>query len=327
MIQFANPAFFWLLGAVPLLIAWYIWKNMQLQAALLIPSIIQFTGIKQSFRGWARHSLFVLRILAYIAIVVALARPQVTLSRNTISSEGIDVMIAFDVSGSMLAKDFVPSRLDAAKKVAEDFIDGRPNDRIGIVFFAAEAYTGCPITIDHTALKQIIADVQPGAMEDGTAIGLGLGTAVSRLSESTTKTRIIILVTDGENNAGAVKPLEAAQYARSLNIRTYCIGILPPGAEEKQSIVQDSMYAALGGPTAETTLLQIAEITGSKYFRATNEKKLAGIYKEIDQLEKTTVDVASYTRYEDRFFMLAFLAAMLVFSEMILRYTILKTAP
>ena len=266
-------------------------------------------------------------MIACAALIIALARPQVTLSRQTIASEGMDIVLAIDVSGSMLAKDFVPNRLEAAKKVAADFISKRPNDRIGVIFFAAEAYTGCPITIDHNALKQVVENVKIGSLKDGTAIGMGLGTAANRLKESQSASKIIILVTDGENNAGTIKPLEAAQLAKALNIRTYCIGILATSAEGQPFTKQDSAYAALGGPTAEVTLMQIAEITGGKYFRAANEKMLAGIYKEIDAMEKTKVNVTSYKRYEEHYYLFAVFAAVALLAELILRNTIFKTAP
>jgi Ca-activated chloride channel family protein len=327
MIQFADPQVLWLLGGLPVLMVWYIWKNVSQQASLQISSIasLQFTGM--SARVWMRHGLFLLRLIALAALVVALARPQITISKNIIATEGIDIMLTFDISGSMSNRDFIPSRLEAAKKVAEDFIDCRPNDRIGVIFFAAEAYAGCPITIDHEALKKIIANVKTGSLEDGTAIGLGIGTAVNRLKESFSKAKIIILMTDGENNAGSVKPLEAAQFAKSFSIKIYSIGILSPGSERQPMTQEDSTYAAIGNLSAEATLIQIAEMTGGKYFRATNEKKLAGIYEEINGLEKTRADMAIYKRFEERFYLFAIIATILLFSEMLLRYTIFKTMP
>lgn len=327
MIQFADPSLLWMLNGLPLFTAWYIWQHKRQQAALQLSSISFLVGAERSAKIWLRHSLFVLRMISCAALIIALARPQVTLSRQTIASEGMDIVLAIDVSGSMLAKDFVPNRLEAAKKVATDFISKRPNDRIGVVFFAAEAYTGCPITIDHHALTQVVENVKIGSLKDGTAIGMGLGTAANRLKESRSTSKMIILVTDGENNAGTIKPIDAAQLAKALNIRTYCIGILAASAEGQPVSRQDSAYAALGGPTAEVTLMQIAEITGGKYFRAANEKKLAGIYKEIDAMEKTKVNVTSYKRYEEHFYLFALIAAAALLVELILRNTIFKTAP
>lgn len=327
MIQFANPDWFWLLNSIPLLSAWYLWRHKKQQAALQLSSAASFLHAPRTLKIYLRHSLFFLRMIAIVSLIVALARPQAVLTKSTVATEGLDIVIAMDISGSMLARDFVPNRLEAAKKVAIDFIKNRPNDRIGVVFFAGEAYTGCPITIDHKALEQIIEGVKTGSVEDGTAMGLGLGTAANRLIESESPTKIIILVTDGENNAGTVKPLEAAQLVKSMSIHTYCIGIFAPAAEKQSISVNDSTYLAIGGPTAEATLLQIAEITGGKYFRASSEKTLAAIYKQIDTLEKTSVEVTKYNRYEERYLLLAIVAAMALLAEMILRYTFFRTAP
>lgn len=326
MIHFANPEWFWLLNSIPLLIIWYILRHHTLQQSLRL-STISFFDAPRSVVIYLRHSLFVLRLLAIAALIIALARPQAVLSKTSIASEGLDIVLAMDISGSMLARDFVPSRLEAAKKVVVEFIEKRPNDRIGVVFFAGEAYTGCPTTIDHHALQQIITNVKTGSIEDGTALGLGLGTAASRLTESKSATKIIILVSDGENNAGAVKPLEAAQLVKSLGIHTYCIGIFSPAAEKKPVTANDSAYAAMGGPTAETTLLQIAEITGGHYFRTGNEKTLQDIYRQIDVMEKTKLDVAAFHRYEERFFLLAIIAALALLAEIFLRYTLFRTTP
>lgn len=326
MIHFANPEWFWLLNSIPLLIVWYILRHRKLQPSFRL-STISFFDAPRSAVSFLRHSLFVLRLLAIAALIIALARPQSVLSKTSIASEGFDIVLAMDISGSMLARDFVPSRLEAAKKVVVEFIEKRPNDRIGVVFFAGEAYTGCPTTIDHYALQQIITHVKTGSIEDGTALGLGLGTAASRLTESKSATKIIILVSDGENNAGTVKPLEAAQLVKSLGIHTYCIGIFSPAAEKRPISANDSAYAAMGGPTAETTLLQIAEVTGGHYFRAGSEKSLQDIYRQIDGMEKTKMDVAAFHRYEERFFLLAIIAALALLAEIIFRYTLFRTTP
>jgi Ca-activated chloride channel family protein len=326
MIQFADPQLLWLLNFLPFLTVWYIWQHRRQQPVLKISSTEAFAFIKSSPKIWLRHSMFLLRLIAIAALIIAAARPQKVLSKQTIASEGMDVIIAFDVSGSMLTRDYVPNRLEAAKKVTAEFIDKRPNDRIGVVFFAGEAYTGSPITIDHRILKQIILNVNIGAVQDGTAIGMGLGTAVMRLKESRSATKIIILITDGENNAGSVKPLQAAQLAKSLNIRTYCIGILSGGVNEMVTR-HDSAYRAIGGPTANLTLMQIAEITGGKYFRASEQANLGLIYNEIDALEKTKVDVTTYKRYEEHFYAFALVGAIALFLELIFRYTLFRATP
>jgi len=326
MIQFANPQVLWLLNLLPLLMAWYIWQHRKQQSLLKISSIEVFSSVRPSAKILFRHSLILLRLICIAALIIAAARPQQVLSKQTIASEGVDIIIAFDVSGSMMTRDYVPNRLEAAKKMTAAFIDKRPNDRIGVVFFAGEAYTGSPITIDHHILKQIILNVNIGAVEDGTAIGMGLGTAVMRLKESKSATKIIILITDGENNAGTVKPLEAAQLAKSLNIRTYCVGILG-GTFNEQISPHDQAYRAIGGPTANFTLMQVAEITGAKYFRASEQNSLSGIFEEINNLEKTKIDVTTYKRYEEHFYLFTMVAAIALLLEVILRYTLFRTAP
>lgn len=326
MIHFASPEWLWFLNVIPLLLLWHYLRQNKMEAAVQLPAA-SILRLPATWRSRMRHLQVLLRIVAVAALIVAMARPQAVFSKKIVASEGIDIMLALDISGSMLTRDFVPNRLEAAKQVAIEFTKGRPNDRIGVVFFAGEAYTGSPITLDHHALQQIIASVKTGSMADGTAIGMGLGTAATRLMDSRSENKVIILVTDGENNAGNVMPLEAAQLVRSGNIQTYCIGIFSPAATQQPVTENDSTYVAIGGPTAENTLLQIAEITGGHYFRAGNEEELSAVYREIDGMEKTKIDIASYNRYEERFMLLALLAAVLLLTEMILRYTIFRTAP
>lgn len=326
MIHFANPEWLWLLNAIPLLLLWYFLGQKKMEATVQLPAV-SAQRLPATWRSRMRHLLVFLRIVAVATLIVAMARPQAVFTKKMVASEGIDIMLALDISGSMLTRDFIPNRLEAAKQVAIEFIGGRPNDRIGVVFFAGEAYTGCPITLDHKALQQIITSVKTGSIADGTAIGMGLGTAAMRLMDNQSENNVIILVTDGENNAGNVMPLEAAQLVRTNNIHTYCIGIFSPTATQQPATENDSTYIAIGGPTAEITLLQIAEITGGHYFRAGNAEKLSAVYREIDNMEKTKVDVVSYNRYEEQFMLLALLAALLLLTEMILRYTIFRTAP
>lgn len=327
MIAFANPEWLWLLNVIPLMVAWHFFARRKQEAALLLPAAGTFPARPVSIKSQLRHSLLLLRIICMASLMVAMARPQAVLTKNMIASEGIDIMLAFDISGSMLTRDFEPNRLEAAKKVAVDFIRGRPNDRIGVVFFAGEAYTGAPVTIDHDGLQKIITGVTTGSVEDGTAIGMGLGMAAQRLMGRAAGKKVIILVTDGENNAGIIKPLEAAQLVKSEQINLYCIGIFSPAAAQQPGSAGDSMFASIGGATAEQTLLQIAEITGGQYFRAGNTEKLASIYDEIDALEKTEVAVTSYKRYEEKFAWLAIIAALALLLEMILRYTAFRTIP
>ncbi|MBA3649599.1 MAG: VWA domain-containing protein [Chitinophagales bacterium] len=322
-LSFANPQFLWLLNSIPLLAAFYVWQNNRQQVSLQLSSVYGFKKAKTSYKVYLRHSTFMLRMIAVIMVIVAAARPQLVSGKKIISSEGIDIIIALDISGSMLAKDFTPNRLEAAKAIAASFIDGRPNDRIGLVLFAGQAYTACPVTIDHASLKNILAKVKAGYITDGTAIGTGLGTAANRLKNNSDKSHVIILMTDGENNAGEILPLQAAQLARSSVIRVYTIGIqlhnshIDPPAENGLNGLQS--------PAAGILLAKVAEITNGKYFRATSTKNLEDIYREIDRLEKTKVSMITTTRYEERFGWFAGLAAFAVFLELLLRYTVFKT--
>jgi len=319
---FAQPQFLYLLGIIPVLALWYVWQHPLQQVAVRISTTSAFREFKPSLKIILRHFLFVLRLIACALVIVALARPQFVVSQKMIRSEGIDIMLVLDVSGSMFARDFVPNRLEAAKNVAKHFIDNRPNDRIGLVVFSSKSYAASPITIDHESLKTIINGVQGGTFETGTAIGLGIGTAVNRLQQSKSNSRVIILMTDGENNAGDVSPMEAAQLASSLGIRVYTIGMEP---YSEQSVTAKSDSIPFFGPTAESLLQQMAAISGGKYFHAMDEKNLAAIYKEIDGMEKTKVDVASFQQNTEAFFPFVLVALIAILVEVLLRYTTFKS--
>ncbi len=327
-ITFADPGFFWLLLLLPLFITWYVYRNRKNQAEIHYSDTRVFTGIRKSWRQRMRHMPFVLRMLAVAVIAIALARPQSSSSRRDVNIEGIDIVLANDISGSMLAEDFKPNRLEAAKAVAEAFIKGRPGDRIGLVIFSGESFTQCPLTTDHKVLLSLIPKLESGMVEDGTAIGDGLATAVARLKESNAISRVIILLTDGVNNMGSLDPLSAAEIAKLFGIRVYTIGVgtrgLAPYPFKTPFGVQ---YQNVEVKIDEELLQQIAGLTGGKYFRATNNKKLEEIYKEIDTLEKSRIEVLEFRKKHEEYLSLAFLAFGLLLAEMLLRKTVFKAIP
>jgi Ca-activated chloride channel homolog len=327
-IYFANPRFFYLLlGLIPLIV-WYILKHNTIKPTLRVSESERIGSFPQNWKVRSRHIVFVLRILAMAVIIIVLARPQSTNTKKNVDTEGVDIMIALDISSSMLAMDFKPNRMEAAKDLATEFISGRPDDRIGLVIYSAESFTQCPLTTDHAVLINFFKDIKSGMLEDGTAIGSGLGTAVTRLKESTAKSKIIILLTDGVNNQGAVAPLTAAELAKREKIRVYTIGIgtmgmAPYPFQTPTGIQVQNMPVEID----EGILTQIAKETNGEYFRATNNEKLREIYKKIDSLEKTKFQVTEYSRREDEYFWLAVAAGILLLVEIILRNTLFRTLP
>jgi Ca-activated chloride channel family protein len=325
-IEFAHPGFFWLLIIIPLMVGWYIWKQRQLQGNLSVPTLKGFT-IKKSNIAPYRHSGIVLRSLALIALIVAMARPQSSLSWQDSTTEGIDIMIASDISGSMLAEDFKPNRLEAGKNIAIDFIKNRPNDRIGLVIFSGESFTQCPLTIDHDVLVNLYADIKNGMIEDGTAIGMGLATAVNRLRGSEAKSKVIILLTDGSNNAGSIPPITAAEIAKQFNVRVYTVGLGTNGyAPYPVQTPFGVQYQRMKVDIDEGTLSKIASITGGKYFRATNNETLKEIYTQIDKLEKAKIDVTQYRKKTEMFLPWTIIALVLLSLEFLLKNTLFKGA-
>ncbi len=282
--------------------------------------------MKHAGRIWMRHVLFALEVLAIVLLVVALARPQSSNSWQTYTSEGIDIVLALDVSGSMLARDFTPDRLEAAKEVATKFILERPQDKIGLVIFAGESFTQCPLTTDQAVLVNLLRDVKSGMIEDGTAIGLGLANAVNRLKDSPAKSKVVILLTDGVNNRGAVAPATAAELARTYGIRVYTIGVGTYG-EAPYPVPTPFGVQLQNVPVEidEEVLQQIAALTGGKYFRATDNDKLKQIYQEIDQLEKSKIEVKHFSKKNEQYFGLAGLCLLIV--QVLLRYTLLRKIP
>lgn len=325
---FLHPHFFYLLLILIPMTGWYIWKQRELNASLQISSLKGFSNIRKSRKTYLRHVPFGLRVLTFIFLTIALARPQSTDSLRNVTTEGIDIIISLDVSGSMLAMDFEPNRLEAAKDVATDFISGRPNDKMGLVIFAAESFTQCPLTIDHAVLTNLTRDVQTGILQDGTAIGLGLSTAVSRIKDSDAKSKVIILLTDGVNNRGEIHPLTAAEIAKSFGIRVYTIGVGSHGtAPYPVNTVFGQQVQDMEVKIDEEMLREIANTTGGQYFRATDKEKLKDIYQEIDQMEKTKIEVKEYSKRSEEFIPFALLALAFLLMEILLRNTILRNLP
>ena len=326
--SYANPQYLYLLLVIPVLAGWYFLRRNRDHAELQISTTEGFEGGKRSFRILLYHGIYFLRLLALIAMIFALARPQTSLSRQDITVEGIDLVIALDISGSMMAMDFKPDRLEASKEVAAEFIDGRPNDRIGLVVFSGESFTQCPMTIDHSVLKNLFADLKSGMIEDGTALGDGLATAVSRLKESQAVSKVIILLTDGVNNMGSIDPLSAAEIAKLYGIRIYTIGVgttgmAPYPVQTPFGMTTQNMEVKIDEPL----LKEISRMTDGRYFRATSNAKLREIYQEIDKLEKSKIDVTEFKRKKDEYIPLVLFALALIVLEGLLRYTVVRSIP
>ena len=326
-IDFTQTEFLWLLILVPILVLWYVLKNKKQTAQLSVSSIGGFktTSIWTS----VKHLLFGLRIIAIILVICALARPQtVDVSSKTKTTRGVDIVMAIDVSASMLAKDLKPNRLEALKNVAADFIKGRPNDRIGLVEYAGESYTKTPITSDKSIVLQSLKNIRYNSIiTGGTAIGMGLATAVNRIKDSRAKSKIIILLTDGVNNAGFIDPQTASELALEYGIKTYTIGLGTNGMALSPVALNNGVfqYGRIQVEIDEELLKEIALVTGGKYFRATNNRKLKEIYKEIDALEKTEVEEFKFYNYEEKFRPLVLLALGLLMFEFLLRFTLFRS--
>ena len=326
--EFANPKYFLLLVLLLPMILWYIFKEKKSHADLQFSSLRVFRGIRHAGRVWLRHVLFALKVLAIVFLVIALARPQSSNSWQTYTSEGIDIVLGLDISTSMLARDFSPDRLEAAKEVATKFILERPQDRIGLVVFAGESFTQCPLTTGQAVLVNLLREVQSGMIEDGTAIGLGLANAVNRLKDSPAKSKVVILLTDGVNNRGAIAPVTAAELAKTYGIRVYTIGVgtygeAPYPIPSPFGVQLQNMRVEID----EDVLRQIATVTGGQYFRATDNSKLEQIYKEIDQLEKSKMEVKHFSKKQEQYFWFGLIGVLLLVGEALLRYTLLRKIP
>jgi Ca-activated chloride channel family protein len=329
-VTFLHPGFFWLFVLLPLAIGWYIWTRKQQTATLKISSLNAFKA-KPSLLGRLKPVLFVLRLLALSSIIVAMARPRtVDVNNKTKTTRGIDIVIAMDVSGSMLARDLKPNRMEALKDVAEDFVDGRPNDRIGLVVYAGEAYTKTPVTSDKALVADAIKSVKydETVLKDGTGIGVGLATAINRLKDSKAKSRVIILLTDGVNNSGVIDPRMAADMAKEYGIKVYTIGIGTNGnAEFPYAKKPDGsfVYKMMKVEIDQELMKEIAKKTEGKYFRATSKTKLKAIYDEINKLETTEIEEMKYYNYEEKFPPFAWMALGLLLAEIVARKTLYRS--
>ena len=325
---FANPEYLYLLLLLIPMAVWYIFRHKKQNASIRVSSLGAFKQPYNRVKEWARHSLPVLRLITVVAVILVIARPQSTNNWEKQTTEGIDIVMALDVSSSMLARDLRPDRLDAAKDVAMQFINGRPNDRIGLTIFSGQAFTQCPLTTDHATLLNLFKDVKSGMIEDGTAIGLGLATSINRLRESDAESKVIILLTDGVNNRGEIDPVTAAELANTFGISVYTISVgsrctapypvqTPFGTQYKQMDVEID----------EATLQEMAQMTDGKYFRATSNSALKEIYDQIDQMEKTRIETKSFAKKQEEYIWFAIIAAIALLLEVVMRATIFRTMP
>ncbi|MFO7869577.1 MAG: VWA domain-containing protein [Bacteroidales bacterium] len=325
--EYQNPEFLWGFLLIPILIVWYVFSHTK-RARVYMPTLIDLEGMRGGVMQYISHVPIVFRMLALSCFIIALARPVSVDSYADSTSYGVDIMLAMDISGSMLAQDLKPDRIEASKDIAAQFVNSREQDRIGLVVFSGESYTQCPLTADHTTLINLLSQVETGIIEDGTAIGMGLSLAVTRLQESDAVSKVVILLTDGVNNAGDIEPATAAELARKRGVRVYTIGV---GSRGKAPFPMQTMFGTqiqyVDVEIDEESLKYIAEQTDGKYFRATNNKDLRTIYEEIDTLEKTKIEDFVYTtkKEEYAFFVLWGLALLAI--EILLRFTVLKKFP
>lgn len=327
-ISFKNPEFFYLFLILLPMIAWYIWRQKKSGASIQFSTDMGFAKIPKNWKYYFRHSVFVLFLASMSFLIMALARPQSSNSWQNVTTEGIDIVIALDISTSMLAMDFSPNRLEAAKDVAVQFISGRTNDKIGLVVFAGESFTQCPLTTDHATVINLFKNIESGMIEDGTAIGNGLATAVSRLKESNAISKVIILLTDGENNRGEIAPVTAAELAKTFGIRVYTVGVGTIGtAPYPMQTPFGIQVRDVEVKIDEEILGKIAATTDGKYFRATNNTKLAEIYKEIDKLEKSKIDVKEFSKREEEYLKYALAGAFFLIMALFLKTTIFRNIP
>ncbi|MBR3698628.1 MAG: VWA domain-containing protein [Bacteroidales bacterium] len=323
---FANPKLLWGLLIIPAVIVWYIFRQKKQDASVRFSDMNGFESLPKSWRVYGRHLLFVLQMAALALLIVAIARPQSTSTSETSNIEGIDIILAQDVSGSMLARDLKPDRLEASKKMAADFVEGRPTDRMGLVVFSGESFTQVPLTTDHGIMLSMLKELKSGMIEDGTAIGDGLATAINRLKDSEAISKVIILLTDGLNNAGSVDPYTAAELAKLYGIRVYTIGVGSYGtAPYPVQTIFGMQYQQMKVEIDEKMLTTIANNSGGKYFRATSNQKLSEIYDEIDKLERSKIEVTEFRHVHEEFYPLVALALVLLLVEFLLRKTVFRT--
>jgi Ca-activated chloride channel family protein len=329
-VTFADKDFFWLFLLLPLMIGWYIFRLKKQEAEMNYSSFQNLGNVKTPLKAYLRHLIFFFRLIVVSMLILVLARPQSRSSWKDVKTEGIDIVLSLDISYSMLAKDFKPNRLEAAKEVAKEFIDVRTNDRIGLVIFGGEAFTQCPLTTDHNVIKNLFEDVNAGMLAQGTAIGLGIADAVARVKDSNAKSKVVILLSDGVNNVGEIAPITAGEIAKTFGVRVYTIGVgtrgkaLTPVAIYPNGQMQ---YDYIDVDLDEKTMSAIAEETGGKYFRATDKESLRGVYKEIDKLEKTIIKEKSFSNKAEHFFPFALIAGIALLLEFLFRYLIIRAQP
>jgi Ca-activated chloride channel family protein len=330
-LTFADKWVLWIIPIALILgITWWWFRRKKQYPTLTLSSLKSIENFKNPDKGKLKNILPFLRMAALVLFLVAMARPQTSFNEQKVTTDGIDIVLSIDVSTSMLAQDFKPNRMEAAKKEAIDFVEARKADRIGLVVFAGESFTQCPVTIDHAIVKNQLKAVKDGVLEDGTAIGMGLATAVQRLRESKAKSKVVILMTDGVNNRGLVDPITATDIALQFGVRVYTIGIgtngqayTPIGMDPGGKIVFD--YAEV--QIDEKLLKEVSKKTGGQYFRANNNAKLKDIYSQIDKLEKTKIEVSAYQHKTEKFHAFALLGALLLVAEFLLRFVSLRSIP
>lgn len=326
-ITFKNPELLWLALVLIPLVTHYVLRQRKNRVEFRFSNVAGAKVAQDKFKSKLIHAPFVLRCLAILLMVVVLARPQSTSSWQDVSTEGIDIVMALDISGSMLAEDFKPNRLEAAKKVAKNFIGNRPNDRLGLVVFAGESFTQCPLTTDHSVILNLFNDVKSGMLEDGTAIGMGLATSVKRLKDSEAISKVVILLTDGDNNSGSIAPATAAEIAKEFGVRVYTIGVGTRGTAPMPFTdpFGRTRYQDMEVKINEELLTRIADMTEGKYFRATDNESLEAVYAEIDELEKSKIDVTEYRKRKEEFLPFAIIALLLLGLELLLKQTHLRS--
>jgi Ca-activated chloride channel family protein len=327
-VEFAHPNFLFLLLLLLPAVIWYVFKRRSV-SAIQISTIAPLEGLPVPFKQVLSHILYGFKLLAIALLIIVLARPQSSNSWENVSTQGIDIIMAIDVSGSMLAQDLKPDRLEASKDVGIEFISGRSNDRIGLVVFSAESFTQCPLTTDHAVLINLFKDVKSGIIEDGTAIGVGLANAVKRLKDSDALSKVVILLTDGVNNSGVIDPVTAGELAKTFGIRVYTIGVGTRGNAPYPMLDMFGRTHMMQVPVEidEGVLQQIADITGGKYFRAFDNNKLKQIYSEIDRMEKSKINVKEFSRKNEEYLPFALTAFIILLLEFILRKTIIRSLP
>jgi Ca-activated chloride channel family protein len=326
--QYLHPQFFWLLLILPIYWVWYWYFNHRQKATLTLSSIDTLIKLNNNWVNVLQHAMPVLKSLSMAALIIALARPQSTTESEEINVEGIDIVLSMDISSSMLAEDFKPNRIEAAKKLAAEFIDSRKNDRIGLVVFGGESFTQCPITTDHEVLKNLFKDIHSGMIDGGTALGMGLATAVDRLKDSKAKSKVIILMTDGVNNTGLIDPETGYELAKTYGIRVYTIGVGTQGyAPSPVPTNFGIQYMNVPVEIDEVLLKKIANETGGIYFRATGNAKLKEVYEKIDKLEKTKIEVNSFKNYAEKYLKWAYLALFFLLMALLLQFTFLRSFP